>query len=534
MQFGAQREINPQAVAVPEGLVLEAVATGLTLPGFLAFGPGGDPVVSEIGALAGRRVGTARVLRIRPDGEVDEVARFENPIGGVEVHDGALFVLEGGVTVQLHRFNPGEDSIVIADGFPGGGDHGPGALRSSPDDSRLYFGIGTRTNSGVVGLDNLARGWAALHPNLAEATGRRQRVNPVNYVSTAAGGGGLVSTGPYAPFGDPAKGALARARAEHVGGSVYQVQPDGKGLRRLAWGLRTALGIAFNAGGAPFVSDRGMENRGSRPIWNAPDAVWEVKRNAWFGWPDFCAGKSVEDVAFRVPGHAQPRLLMDRPPKASGDPLASLPYASGAAGMEFTAEGELLLCLSGSLNPSPFATDDETTPGHRVVRINLETGEVSDFLANVAGGPASATGSGGLERPCDIRRDPNTGALYILDMGQVVVTRDGGVEPIGGTGVLWRLAAPGTARPATVEAPPEPEAADQPTEPTEGDAESSTDASEEPETSDSDEESTSEAADEPEASDGAGGSAEETASADDANGDEPETSDSDEAAASDE
>ena len=92
-------------------------------------------------------------------------------------------------------------------------------------------------------------------------------------------------------------------------------------------------------GGAPFVSDRGMENRGSRPIWNAPDAVWEVKRNAWFGWPDFCAGKSVEDVAFRVPGHAQPRLLMDRPPKASGHPLASLPYARGAAGMELPPRG---------------------------------------------------------------------------------------------------------------------------------------------------------------------------------------------------
>jgi hypothetical protein len=91
---------------------------------------------------------------------------------------------------------------------------------------------------------------------------------------------------------------------------------------------------------------------------------------------------------------------------------------------------------SGRPMPSPL-------PGYRIVRVDLlsaRLGQVSDFIYNTDGGPASKLSSGrdeGIERPIDVKFGPD-GNLYILDFGQAMF-KHGRLKAAGGTGKIFIL-----------------------------------------------------------------------------------------------
>lgn len=78
--------------------------------------------------------------------------------------------------------------------------------------------------------------------------------------------------------------------------------------------------------------------------------------------------------------------------------------------------------------------------GFKVVTVDPKTGVIHDFAANVGDthGPASWAGHGGLERPIDAQFTPDGRTLYIVDFG-VMTVRESGMQPVPGTGVVWRI-----------------------------------------------------------------------------------------------
>jgi hypothetical protein len=101
--------------------------------------------------------------------------------------------------------------------------------------------------------------------------------------------------------------------------------------------------------------------------------------------------------------------------------------------------GELLVALSGEWCAPAYPSDENSPAGYRVVRVDIHTGQSVDFLANRHTAPASSGNTGGLERPFDVQFDPTGEVLYVVDIGEVQLTREFGIEPYGGTGVLWRV-----------------------------------------------------------------------------------------------
>jgi glucose/arabinose dehydrogenase len=476
MRIGPQRPVNPEAIQVPDGYRAEAVVTGLSFPSALSFGPGGELYLSERGGVAGMPVSVPRVLRIDPDGSVNEIGRLDNPIVGVVYRSGELFIAEDGDAPRILRVTAEGELKILVDGLPGGGDHGLAGLALDRN-GNLLFALGTRTNSGVVGLDNVARGWVARNPDWADTLGADVELAGVNYATSqpTARGQARATTGSLKPFGHRCEpGETARGSAL-CGGAVYRMALDSQEPERIAWGLRCSLGVAGGSDGRVWATEAGMEERGSRPIGAVPDCLWDLPANGYLGWPDYAAGVPVTDPRYRLPGHPQPRRLLARGPKVIGTPVATFPARSGAAGVAlslseaFGFAGDLFVALSGPWS-LPAYPEEGGAPGHRVVRVNPRNGEVSDFLLNRQAGPASAHNGGGLERPFDVRFDPAGEALYVVDLGEVQVSRENGLEPYGGTGVIWRI----TRLNRLVSLPPR--AADQ--APGEGDFDAETDAPE--------------------------------------------------------
>ncbi|HEX2165343.1 MAG TPA: PQQ-dependent sugar dehydrogenase [Thermoanaerobaculia bacterium] len=447
-RFAPPREVDPAGVALPEGYRIEAVATGLTFPTGVAFDGEGGVYVVEAGYSYGEVWTVPRLVAVEADGGVREVARGERPPwNGVVFHDGALYVAAGGERGggAILRVTPDGAIETVVDGLPSLGDHHTNGPAVGPD-GWLYFGQGTATNSGVVGPDNADFGWLRRHPDFHDVPCADVRLAGRNYTSEnplTAAAGDRATTGAYVPFGtETAAGQVVPGEVPCTG-AVMRVRPAGGPVELVAWGFRNPFGLAFAPDGRLFLTENGYDQRGSRPVFGAGDALWAVEPGGWYGWPDFAQGRPLTQEGFAQGGNPPLQPVLAEHPGEPPRPAANLSVHGSANGFDFSRSagfghvGEAFVAHFGDM--APGAGKVMGPVGFKVTRVDPETGRVEDFAVNrPAKGPASRAGGGGLERPVAARFDPSGEALYVVDFG-VMTIGPGGPEPREGTGVLWRI-----------------------------------------------------------------------------------------------
>lgn len=433
-QPAAVRRVDPEALELPEGFRADVVVDGLTLPSGVAFGPAGEIFIAERGILQGDYYGPPRVLRLDPQRELHEIGVLDGPVADILCNEQDLYIAEDGVNARIFRVR-GEEVSVIVDNLPGGGDYGLSGL-TLDHQGNLAFGIGTRTNSGIVGADNIERGWPLDHPGLADVPGVDISVSGAAYLTTIRGAGLAAGpTGGFQPYGSSLP-AGERVKGEDLcSGALYRWDPQTGRVSRAAWGLRNIVGLCLGPANTLYATEGGMEPRGSRPVAGVPDALWEIKSGSFYGWPDNAAGQPVSAYAGRGLG-PQPELIRGGP-QASTPPAATWPAGAGVGRPSYCASrdiglsGEFLVPLSGPWFPTPGAEEREPC----IVAFDIDSGKQNLFIRNRGGGANPA----GLVRPIEVVFDPGGEVLYLLDMGIVDVDADGRLRAVGRTGVLWRI-----------------------------------------------------------------------------------------------
>ncbi|HLL90795.1 MAG TPA: hypothetical protein VK324_15950 [Tepidisphaeraceae bacterium] len=497
--------VDRKHVEFPSGYVLQLVAERLTAPTCVAAAPDGSIIVAESG------IGTddgPRILGWRADGSAFEVypnrgsdpfaflrsgLKIRGPIGGMAWVGSTLYVTHrdendlGVVTAldlvaRTHR-------TVVAD-LPAQGDHALTDVTVHPTTGRLWFGLGTATNSGVVGLDNFAAGWVRDHPKAADQPHADlkllgYRFNTRNPNAGLFGGEDVAVTAPFQPFGASNQTRVPASTTGKPNGAIFSISPDGGDLKVEASGLRLPRGLAFNEFGRLYATNDGMELRGTRPVQDDPDALLRIVAGTWYGWPDFSA--DLRPIASLPLGDTARQLLMQSgypdlaalidhaatglvPPNRDALVAAVFPSLSGAAKFDFVPDagafrefrGSAVVALGG--DRAPFATSGQplsTLPGYKVVRVDVDARQVREFIRNAKGVPASRSGDAdALERPIDVKFAPAGGAMYVLDFG-VMEMRDGRPRAHRRTGRLFRLVpapqqAPSTTQKAVPPPPPPP------------------------------------------------------------------------------
>jgi glucose/arabinose dehydrogenase len=445
----ASRRIAAEDVALPSGYKIEAVASGLTFPTGACFDDQNNLYVIESGYSYGEVFTVPKLLRVGAGGNLETIAtgQTNGPWTGVTFVDGNFFIAEGGVMQGGKILRVAKDGKIsaIVEGLPSLGDHHTDGPAAGPD-GFLYFGQGTASNSGVVGEDNSKFGWLKRHPDFHDVPGQDITLVGVNFESKDVAGhtGKTARTGAYVPFGQTTEPGQKIKGALKCSGAVLRVKPDGSNLELVAWGFRNPFGLAFSADGKLFVTDNGYDERGSRPVWGAPDLLWQVDKGKWYGWPDYSGSEPLTLEKFKAPGKPQPKFLLADHPGTPPDPVAKFGVHSSADGLDFSRNasfghvGEAFIALVG--DEAPATGKLLHAVGFKVVRVNVSNGVVEDFAVNKGphNGPASKLHSGGLERPVAARFSPSGDALYVIDFG-VVLHDKSGAKPKTGTGVIWKI-----------------------------------------------------------------------------------------------
>ena len=482
-----QTTIDRSIIEYPAGFELRPYIRYLTTPTCFCFDTEGSLIVANQGDggepdVFGIHLGSGTRFQIYPPASPVPWLRggfhIYGPIGGILAVHGRVYVShrdadDDGV---ITSFDYNGKHTTIVSGLPARGDYSVTDMAVDAND-RLFFGLGTATNSGVIGDDNWT--WVHKHPEFTDVApvflklnGMRMDVrNPL--ASPLLGISEKVVNGAFQPWSISNRTSIESPPGTKPTGAIYSVALTGGDLRIEAWGLHNPRGLALDEFGTLYFTDNGMELRGVRPIKDDPDVLYRLipsggKTITWYGWPDYGRdGRPISDQ------HFQPPLSLVQPSSypdvgflinhaASGtnglippDPQTLLkgqfPPLSGAAHLQFIPPsgpfrqflGSAVVALWG--NKAPFATSnwplEPAWIGGKVVLIDPDKHATTDFVFNTKSIPASQQGnnSNALERPIDAKFGPD-GALYILDYGHMEM-RDSDEKTYPNTGQIFKLVA---------------------------------------------------------------------------------------------
>ncbi len=404
---------------------LEVVADGLNFPSSLTFDDAGTPYVAETGLpFAGAPRG-GRIWRLDGDGRTLLAEGLRPPVNGLVYHDGWLYVTEGGYPGRISRLSPdGGELETIIDSLPGPGNYQTNMVAFGPD-GKLYFSQGAMTNTGIIGLDAYDLGWLRLLPHEHDIPGLEIELKDVSVETPDPfNEGQTVRTGAFTEWGT-VQPAGTRIKAQLPATSaMMRVDLDGSNLELVAWGLRNAFGILFLRDGRLIVTDQGSDDRGSRPVGNIPEIIFEVKEGAWYGFPDFIGGVPISDPRFRPEVGEAPEFILSNhhelpPPERA---LVELTPHVAATKLAEAPDGRIVVALFGDEVPMVAPS------GPRVGR-NLAVVDPTDWSHTVRDVPP-------LYRPIDVAFHPD-GSLYVLDFGHFEPGR-GTMDATAGSGGLWK------------------------------------------------------------------------------------------------
>ncbi len=428
------RRLNPLDIYVLPGYTVEVFAQGLNSPVSMVFDEEGNIIVGESGEIDGN----ARVMRLA-NGNYEVVAEgFNVPLLGVNILNGDKYVSHKGM-VTLIKENGIRQNLIT--GLPSFGDYGNGLVEFGPD-GRMYFGQGPATNSGVVGPDN---NWVFTHPYFHDYPAEDIELVGQNFMSYnffSYSPYDYAFTGAFRPFGIQNRPDSVVAGSRRPTSCIYRADLDGSNLEVYAWGVAQPYRVKFDRYNRLFATDQAYDARGSRPIKDCPDSFLLITQGDWYGFPDYCAGLPVTMPRFRPEVGPQPEFLMSVHPMIPPKPFTLIEAHSASRGFDFNYNenfgpyGDAYLALSGSI--FPITTGGYPLPGvgRRIVRIDMNDGNVSTFAINRTGLGASFTEGGGFERPMDVVFGPD-GAMYVLDYNIANPMNPNLFIP--NTGVIWRI-----------------------------------------------------------------------------------------------
>jgi glucose/arabinose dehydrogenase len=417
-------------------LQLDLISAGLSFPTSLTIDNEGNAYVAESGLPFDGLPSGGRVLKIGYDNTMSLLKdRLNPPVTGLTFHKGSLYVSEGGYPGRVLRIDLNGNQTVILDNLPGLGNYHTNMVAFSSEND-MYFSQGAMTNSGIVGADGYELGWLRRFPHSCDIPGYDITLAGVNVeiVDPTWNKKRKVTTGAFSPFGTRTRAGQRIVGQLPCTAAIMKCKPDGSNLELVAWGLRNAFGIGFLDDGRLLATDQGADDRGARPIGNAPDLLYNVREGAWYGWPDFIGGVPVTDSSYKPTRGPVPSFLLSNHKKLPSPERPLMCFPVNSAPTKFDTVRSNVTGWAGKIVVALFGDEKPMTaePGPKVGRSVISIDPSDWTFKTIVAEP--------LNRPIDVRFDSLSESLLVLDFGEFEIDNQRNVLGKARSGKLWRMA----------------------------------------------------------------------------------------------
>jgi glucose/arabinose dehydrogenase len=363
---------------VPPGFEIKPFATGLTGPRLLRAAPNGDIFVAETGA------GRVRVLRPGENGAAGQNEVFASGLRGpfgiafYPTDDPAWVYVGNTNSVVRFAYRAGDlkargaPETIVAE-LPAGGGHSTRDVVFSKDGSKMFVSVGSASND-------------------AEDMGRLDPAGVQKWEQ------------------DKPAGAAWGRETERA--DVLVFDPQGKGRRIFATGIRNCVGLAVNpTTGDLWCSTNERDGFGDDL---PPDYITRVREGGFYGWPWYYIG-----------AHEDPKHRGERPDlkdKVTIPDVLIQPHSASLQMMFYTGDR-----FPPELKGSAFAAEHgswnrATRTGYKIIRTvvkdGVPTGEYEDFVTGFVIDDTSVWG-----RPVGVTQAKD---------GSLIFSEDG-------NGTIWRV-----------------------------------------------------------------------------------------------
>ncbi len=205
-----------------------------------------------------------------------------------------------GTKVYSYNLITKENNEIIKN-LPNYGDYSSSLIKINGD--YLFVTIGAATNSGVVGPDNE---WVEDYPQNHDVSPRSITIKGINF--------GKEKTGAFVSY--KTRNIKGQMITEHIPGNssiiIYNLKTGAE--ETFAWGIRNMKAIDFNSEGEILTIVGGMEDRGLRPVKGDSDYIYKIKKNLWYGFPDYTGGDPINSPKFKGLNNSTIPFILDKHP----------------------------------------------------------------------------------------------------------------------------------------------------------------------------------------------------------------------------
>ena len=192
------------------------------------------------------------------------------------------------------------------------------------EDDILYITIGSNTNSGILDKDSTD----------CDVPSFEWVLSGENY--------GDNNTGAFVEYGIQNKSGEKVKEGIISNGTILSYDFTSGKISTFATGIRNIEGLDFNNEGKIIAIVGGMEDKGSRAVKDDKDYIYEIKENAWYGWPDYSGGDSITSPKFSDGTNKLEPVISNPPTKTPYGPIYQHYNLSSLKGLAVDREGNIL------------------------------------------------------------------------------------------------------------------------------------------------------------------------------------------------